>query len=239
MISDADLCRLSDAVYLPWPEVPAVIAPWGFELVGYCDHADTEAMLARRGDAWALVFRGTEASRLKVTDLAANVPGWPTLWAGPGRAHPGYERALGRIGLQVARIVGRRDPLWVTGHSMGGALAHLFGALSCTDLSLMYRPAPAAVVSFGAPAVFWGRAAARRAIPCPVHRYTLAFDPAPLVPVLFDHPAPAIRLPAPAGGPWLPWRRALWAHSPATYLAALTAAPSTTAPSAAASATPA
>ncbi|MBB4268168.1 lipase family protein [Roseospira visakhapatnamensis] len=156
-------------------------------------------------DHVVMVFRGTEVSGHQWRDVLANV-GWPSPWAGPGRAHTGYARQLNRV---LIRAINRYLParaVTLTGHSMGGALATLFASLMSMSAGVSWdQLPPAALVTFGAPKSIDRRAAA--AITCPVRRYVVAGDLAPLWPPIpgLVHPAPAIRLPAPA------WR---WDHLP-------------------------
>lgn len=195
LLSDQQLARLSAAIYAAtWREVEELGRAIGWQLAGTVDHADCEAGLFLRPRDAVLVFRGTEASRLHLGDLAANVRLWPSPWAGRGHVHPGYADHLARVAVPLWRLYSEAPcPVTLAGHSMGGALATLMGALACHE----GRP-PAAVVSFGAPAVFWRRSAAE-GLTCPVRRYVVAGDPAALWAPLYRHPAgDAIQLPAPA-----------------------------------------
>lgn len=170
---DAELAMLCEAVYLPeWADVEAFIAP-DWQLAVPLDVANSEAMLCRRGaEAVALVFRGTEFSRGKIADLADNL-GTFSAWSGPGGIHSGYARYLRRL-YQPARkaawhIAGA--PLYVTGHSLGGAVATLFAALNQFDAE------PVAIertVTFGSPRPF--NTEAKKALDFPITRHVGSND---------------------------------------------------------------
>ena len=145
-----ELCRLSDAVYLPtWREVETAIAP-NWQLAYPLDIGDCEAMVCRRGaEATALVFRGTEFSRGSWNDITANL-GLLRPWEGPGEVHTGYKRYCDTVYKAAMEAVQRLAgaPLYVTGHSLGGAVATLFAARNAVD------PEPVIIdglETFGAP----------------------------------------------------------------------------------------
>nr|WP_246423851.1 hypothetical protein [Roseospira goensis] len=146
----------------------------------------------------ACVLRGTEVAHFQWRDVLANV-GVPSPWAGPGRAHTGYLRQLDRILDRVATAIEDSGHLVaLAGHSMGGALATLLAArLWWRETAGLGRWGVRAAVTFGAPKALDAEAAA--AIGCPVRRYVVEGDPAPLWPPIpgLCHPAPVIRLPAP------------------------------------------
>lgn len=176
-----DLLKLSAAVYLPtWPEVEAAIGP-EWQLVYPLDIGDCEAMICRKGaEAVALAIRGTEFSRGDWNDISANV-GRLRSWEGPGLLHSGYsgytDMTWEPAREALAHLAGA--PLYVTGHSLGGALACQFGAknaVSSRGIQIEH------IVTFGAPKCM--DAVCAQWYPAPMTRYTIAGDFAPAWPWL-------------------------------------------------------
>lgn len=115
------------------PEVEEMLASWKMDLVQFFDRNETQAYLAQSKDACILAFRGTQPDKIVdwLTDLGAlQVPG-PV-----GKVHGGFLTALNYIWPDVLRALqtkrGTRT-LWITGHSLGGALAVLATAKLRTD----------------------------------------------------------------------------------------------------------
>lgn len=214
---DHDLARVSELVYLPREDLDWEVRRHGWGLVNLFEHAGSEAALIDLGTAYALAFRGTQvASGFSLVDLAANL-GRPTLWAGPGFAHRGYVQHLERVRFQARRFAEQAAgelPLYVTGHSLGGALATLYAAWVGADDTWGHNLE--ALVTFGAPKALSRNGAA--AIDCHVRRYVIPMDFAPRWPpsLILRHPAPAIRLDAPS---W--WPGPISRHGVGQYVRAL------------------
>lgn len=215
---DAVAAALSRDVYLDRVPFEMACVAAGLTPDQWHDHAGTQAALVRgRGAAW-LVFRGTEATRLRLLDIVANLKVRPKPWAGEGWVHSGYADALERVRYGARKLAERAAsdlPLYVTGHSLGGVLATLYGAWVTADTRDGHRIA--GVVTFGAP-----RGASRAALApidraTKVRRYAMAGDPAPWWPwPMYAHPCRAVRL---ASGSR--WAGPVSRHSMEGYAAAL------------------
>jgi triacylglycerol lipase len=101
----------------------------------FFEHAGTRAYLIEADEVTIAAFRGTEVDHPKqfLVDLAddfsfAMRPGGDV----PGRIHGGFAKALDdvwdRIAPPLQRAAARGTPVWLTGHSLGAALATLAGA---------------------------------------------------------------------------------------------------------------
>jgi hypothetical protein len=109
----AVLCAFSAAAYAPAAEGATID-----------DNAtDTRVVLTRRDDNLIIAFRGTADLRNWLTDLD-----YELTRAGNFRVHRGFHEAVSAVQSDVSAKLGdaRETRLWVTGHSLGGALAMLW-----------------------------------------------------------------------------------------------------------------
>ena len=164
----------------------AVLAAGGFELVGaLSDHGtDTQGFAAvrRTGDEMDMAvvsFRGTENVRDWETNLRhsltpADFP-QPVASESTARVHQGFLDAFMSVRDQVDRYLPWVEglPVFITGHSLGGALATL-GAAHLSGWGL------AACYTFGAPRV--GNKGFSSSLQTPVYRVVNPLDTVPLVP---------------------------------------------------------
>ena len=169
----------------------SVLANSGFSLVDVIDIRDTQGFVCRRNVAdeppyLVLAFRGTEK---KISDWLTDARCVPTV-EGKTRVHTGFLEAFtknvdaeGRTVEDVVReILDRPEssdeqrgalPLFITGHSLGGALALLATKLIAPDVT-------GACYTFGAPRI--GNYEFFRFIKTPVYRVVNSSDVVPRVP---------------------------------------------------------
>jgi triacylglycerol lipase len=124
----------------------------GFEQFHYFDRGGTEAFLVGNAEKLVLIFRGTEPQ---------NAQDWITngqvakVRACGGRVHSGFWQGCQDVWSEVESEVQRRrqgfatpPPLFLTGHSLGGALA----ILSAAQLQLCGHPVDG-IYTFGCPRI--------------------------------------------------------------------------------------
>lgn len=126
------MARASELAYKPGPEVIETLNSWGFPNARFFSRQETQAFIAGNDEIILVAFRGTEPTKLEdwLTDARAKrVPG-----KGGGHVHRGFKAALQLVTAEMAATVrlfqDRNQPVFVTGHSLGAALAGLAVAAS-------------------------------------------------------------------------------------------------------------
>jgi triacylglycerol lipase len=196
----AALARAADIAYLPEAEgKPRFSSELGLD-ARLISADNTQAYIAGNADHIVVAFRGTEdptsIDGLKdclLTD-AMNllmVPegrlGTDLIAAGVGaRFHQGFVNAIGEIWDPVfeavnAEVKKEDRPVWITGHSLGGALAKYAAWLFTRKYVNIHQ-----IYTFGAPMI--GNAAACQAFdenfPNKLFRYVNSPDPVPMLPTM-------------------------------------------------------
>jgi len=141
-----------------------------FTLLARYDQDGSQAFLARADDFAVIAFRGTDSYRDWKTNLMSEAVLVDTR-LGSVEIHKGFMKAYDRIGAQVLADVNRLVPdtkgLYLTGHSLGGAMAQI----ASTQLE---RDNLAACYTFGAPRV--GDLSFDRLVVCPHYRLVNGWD---------------------------------------------------------------
>lgn len=149
----------------------------GWKLVKTISVHATQAYVACNEDFAVLAFRGTEADRMK--DIRADAKATQTTCPTGGRVHSGfkeqYDDALDRVEETLDQEEVKRKPLFITGHSLGGAVAIIATRRLNSERHI------AACYTFGSPRV--GTEEWVSQIKSPIYRMVNSADPVPMVPL--------------------------------------------------------
>jgi len=149
------MARASNLVYEDFKGSKVIneIESWGFEKnnIKFFDSHGTQAFLAVDKEKIIIAFRGTEPDKLKdwVTDAKVRKT------AGPyGDVHRGFSKALSYVWSDIEDVIDEvRDnnqTIWLTGHSLGAALATLAAGQIQTNEDQM---TVSGLYTFGSPRV--------------------------------------------------------------------------------------
>lgn len=144
------------------------------------DKTDTQAFLAANGDFAVLAFRGTEVKKKKdvATDLKAS-----QISLIEGGVHKGFQDAYESVRAEIEKSLAALDkkiPLYITGHSLGAALATV--ATQELDKKDAFRDRIAACYTFGSPRV--GNSTYDRNFKAPIYRMVNTTDIVTVIPLL-------------------------------------------------------
>jgi triacylglycerol lipase len=129
------LCNASLLAYSAQTDVQRFLAKWGFEEPRFLRSLLTQGFVARRGDIVIVAFRGTEP--VNADDWLSNVNyHLRPVDKIPGLIHSGFAKDMDEREIVMPMLdaftelsAGEKTRLFLTGHSLGGALAVLAAAL--------------------------------------------------------------------------------------------------------------
>lgn len=154
-----------------------------WKLLGTISVNATQAYVAHNEEFVVLAFRGTEADRM--ADIKADADAVQTTCPTGGRVHSGFKEQYDDVERQVEDLLDPEDPLdrekiegkplFITGHSLGGAVA----TMATRRLSDKYKIA--ACYTYGSPRI--GTEEWVTQIKSPIYRIVNSADPVPMVPL--------------------------------------------------------
>lgn len=142
----AIFARLSQAAYSGEADWRKAFETQGFTTRGPIESGTMMAFVARRGEVAIVVFRGTDSDDKEDWKINFDVD---RVKVEDGHIHHGFNAAYESLKEKIRGELTSRRPthLWVTGHSLGGALA----VIAAHDLDADFRVH--GVVTFGQPMV--------------------------------------------------------------------------------------
>jgi triacylglycerol lipase len=140
------------------------------------DNNGSQAIIASNDTFYILAFRGTEVSSME--DIKADLDAKTVLCESGGKIHKGFNEAFGQLHIDIQNYLNNNlnedKPLFITGHSLGGALATI------ATKKLNFKYGIAACYTFGSPRVadeMWVKN-----IKTPIYRLVNSADPVTMLP---------------------------------------------------------
>ena len=136
----------------------------------------TQAIFLDNDNYVFLGFRGTEATSIK--DIKADANAVIAACKSGGKIHSGFDEAFSQLSIEIQTLLNEDEftnkPLFITGHSLGGALA------TVATKKLTHKGGIAACYTFGSPRV--GDVDWTTNIKTPIYRIVNAADPVTMLP---------------------------------------------------------
>jgi triacylglycerol lipase len=148
-INAVGLAQAARLAYLNPSDMAATVRLWSFPRFQFLERNQTQAFIMGNDEVIILAFRGTECRCLKDWMTNANVALIPE---SGGRVHRGFSMGLDIIWsdilMNIQNFCTNKQPIFVTGHSLGGALA----TLAAAKLQIFGYPVQG-IYTFGSPRV--------------------------------------------------------------------------------------
>ena len=113
----------------------------GYTIVQFFDVDGAQGYLLKGADSHVLSFRGTEVT--EKSDVLADLKAGKNLEASGGKVHVGFKDELNKLWPAITVSLANIDALYVTGHSLGAAMATIAASRIQTKVI--------ALVTFGSP----------------------------------------------------------------------------------------
>lgn len=125
--SSLSLALASDIAYQDFRVMQATTRAWGLPTFHPLDHEDTQGFVAAAPDVVLIAFRGTQ----EIGDVLDDIDVLPTTMP-YGNVHSGFLGAYRAVASDLGGFLGGLDlatkKVWLTGHSLGGAVATVAAA---------------------------------------------------------------------------------------------------------------
>jgi len=145
------LARCSTLAYNDEKNITSTLNKWGFTRTQYFNINDTKAFIAQSSHLIIIAFKGTSDITNALTDLDFAMQRTPL-----GKVHCGFNEAMDLVWddlyttLKKWQANSDGSAVWVTGHSLGAALA----TVATARLRLIYQEPVQGLYTFGSPRTF-------------------------------------------------------------------------------------
>mgnify|MGYP003773995253 FL=1 len=133
------MALLAGAAYLDKKEGTAKYKELGYTQVKFIDKRGAQCYVVSNKDEMVLCFRGTEPTEL--SDLGADLNAFPDRGQIGGFVHNGFQNELEKVYDDIIKLVEskpKKKPLFITGHSLGGAMATIMASRIQRQIKCLY-----------------------------------------------------------------------------------------------------
>ena len=136
-----EFARISATTYDNPKDSKSKFKALGYTIVQFFDVDGAQGYLLKGANAHVLSFRGTEVT--EKSDVLADLKAGKNLEASGGKVHVGFKDELNKLWPAITVSLANIDTLYVTGHSLGAAMATIAASRIQTKVI--------ALVTFGSP----------------------------------------------------------------------------------------
>jgi triacylglycerol lipase len=140
----AMMAQCARMAYLMGKEAKPLFKELGFSKHKYIEHDDAECHIVENKDYVVFAFRGTQPTEFN--DIAADLKAWKHKSKTKGMVHDGFYDELNKLWKDVENYPTKGKHVFITGHSLGGAMATLCASRMCSVSQPM-------LITFGSPRV--------------------------------------------------------------------------------------
>lgn len=136
-----EFARISATTYDNPKDSKSKFKALGYTIVQFFDVDGAQGYLLKGADSHVLSFRGTQVT--EKSDVLADLKAGKNLEASGGKVHVGFKDELNKLWPAITVSLANIDTLYVTGHSLGAAMATIAASRIQTKVI--------ALVTFGSP----------------------------------------------------------------------------------------
>ena len=133
--------KIAETTYANPKDATAKFNALGYSIVEFFDIKGAQAYLLKGANSHVLSFRGTEVT--EKSDVLADLTSGKNIEACGGKVHVGFKGEVNKVWPAIERAVTGIDTVYVTGHSLGAAMA--------TIAASRMQDKVEALITFGSP----------------------------------------------------------------------------------------